>query len=311
MQRDKLRNLSFHLLRVLQILAQERSTVKAAARLHMSQPAISHALKRLRDELEDPLFVTSRHGLVPTPWAERVLEQLPGLLDAFATLLEKEQSFDPASWRGQLTLALGPNLHHTLGSELWLALARQAPLLDLELRNMTSDSMAQLVKGSLFMVLGGDLSDDIPDIGKLPLTQPASQLYVYMRSGHPLRAQPLDEQALYACEHGRLFSYGRGKKIEQGFADYEGLNLSRIRIRFRTEQPLVLFQTLASTDLIYVTATRYDSFPGVVRGDYPLRKALRGPVAAFCHRRNLGTPQVQWLHQLIETLCRGVAQQRS
>jgi DNA-binding transcriptional LysR family regulator len=91
-----LRALDLNLLRVLDALLAERNVTRAAARLHLSQPALSNALGRLRRALGDPLLVRTPRGMVPTPraaaLAEPVHRALAGLEEALG-----DRRFDPAT----------------------------------------------------------------------------------------------------------------------------------------------------------------------------------------------------------------------
>src|SRR5690348_1363197 len=64
-----LRQLDLNLLLVFDALMQEQNLSRAAARLHMSQPTVSNALARLRQQLGEPLFKRTARGMVPTPQA--------------------------------------------------------------------------------------------------------------------------------------------------------------------------------------------------------------------------------------------------
>ena len=61
--------MDLNLLKLLPVLADEKSVTKAADRLFMSQSAFSHALNRVREQLEDPLFIRTSQGMEPTPRA--------------------------------------------------------------------------------------------------------------------------------------------------------------------------------------------------------------------------------------------------
>jgi hypothetical protein len=63
----RLRNLDLNLLLVFDAVLRERSVVRAADSLAISQPAVSHALNRLRHTLKDKLFVRTPAGMSPTP----------------------------------------------------------------------------------------------------------------------------------------------------------------------------------------------------------------------------------------------------
>ncbi|MEM6986555.1 MAG: LysR family transcriptional regulator, partial [Pseudomonadota bacterium] len=89
-------NLDLNLLRVFHALAQERSVTRTAERLDLSQPAVSNALKRLRRELDDELFVRGRGGMVPTPRGESLAEAVSEALAQVETALVGGPDVDPS-----------------------------------------------------------------------------------------------------------------------------------------------------------------------------------------------------------------------
>ncbi len=99
-----LSEMDLDLLRILHVVLEERGVTRAAERLHVTPPAVSNALKRLREVLGDPLLVRSGRGLVPTP---RALELQPTLARTFAALEHALRGrFDPATATRSFTLAL-------------------------------------------------------------------------------------------------------------------------------------------------------------------------------------------------------------
>ncbi|MCC5971288.1 MAG: LysR family transcriptional regulator [Pararhodobacter sp.] len=89
--------LDLNLLRVLDALLRERSTVRAGDRLGLSQPAVSAALGRLRHALSDPLLVRQGQGLVPTSYAQSLETPLRQALQALEGLLNGPAVFDPGT----------------------------------------------------------------------------------------------------------------------------------------------------------------------------------------------------------------------
>lgn len=85
------------MLRTFDALMRERSVSRAAARLFLSQPAVSASLNRLRQVFGDPLFTRSSHGVVPTGRALALAPQVEKLLADLAALLEGDRGFDPAA----------------------------------------------------------------------------------------------------------------------------------------------------------------------------------------------------------------------
>lgn len=94
-QRD-IRSLDLGMLRTFDALMRERSVSRAAARLFLSQPAVSASLNRLREAFGDPLFTRTSHGVEPTARAQALAAQVEKVLADVAALLDADQPFDPA-----------------------------------------------------------------------------------------------------------------------------------------------------------------------------------------------------------------------
>ena len=91
--------IDLHLIRVLHTVLTERSVSRAAVRLGMYQPAVSAALKRLRDLADDPLLVRSGSGMTPTEGGLRMLEPSARILRAAEVLFTDARGFDPQTAR--------------------------------------------------------------------------------------------------------------------------------------------------------------------------------------------------------------------
>ena len=87
--------IDLHLIRVLHTVLTERSVSRAALRLGMHQPAVSAALKRLRELAGDPLLVRSGAGMAPTDAALRMIEPAASILRSAEALFSDARGFDP------------------------------------------------------------------------------------------------------------------------------------------------------------------------------------------------------------------------
>lgn len=85
MKRNDLRSIDLNLLVVFEALIQERNVTRAAEKLSMGQPAVSAALRRLRNLFNDPLFERAGRNMVPTPRALRAAQTLGPALDAICS----------------------------------------------------------------------------------------------------------------------------------------------------------------------------------------------------------------------------------
>ena len=97
MNRADIRNLDIGMLRTFEALLRERSVSRAAARLFLSQSAVSASLQKLREVFDDPLFKRTGHGVEPTPRALALADQVLQVLQDIAALLERDRPFDPTS----------------------------------------------------------------------------------------------------------------------------------------------------------------------------------------------------------------------
>ena len=109
----KLIRTDLNLLVALQILLEERNVTRAAERLSVSQPALSKTLQKLRDSFEDELFTRTSHGLVPTPRAEELGRELPGLMESIEQVLG-DAAFSPDTYGGSFKLLMPPILCESL-----------------------------------------------------------------------------------------------------------------------------------------------------------------------------------------------------
>ncbi|RMV93052.1 Transcriptional regulator, LysR family, partial [Pseudomonas amygdali pv. tabaci] len=96
MNRNELRKADINLMVVFETLMQERNVTRAAEKLFLGQPTISAALNRLRNLLNDPLFIRVGHRMEPTARAHEILKHLTPALDAMSTALSLTTDFDPS-----------------------------------------------------------------------------------------------------------------------------------------------------------------------------------------------------------------------
>jgi DNA-binding transcriptional LysR family regulator len=128
--------IDLNLLATLEALLAERNVTKAAARLHLSQPAVSAQLNRLRALFDDPLLIPGRRGMTPTAKALELLEPLRQGLDQVRTTLEAHRNFDPAKARLTVGIACTDYLQVAAVEPLVLRLRTRAPGMRVAIRNL-------------------------------------------------------------------------------------------------------------------------------------------------------------------------------
>ena len=149
-----------NLLTVLNVLLRERSVSRAAARLHLSQPAVSHALARARDAFGDPLLVREGSVMRPTPQALRLAGPLSDVLAGLERVLQSTRSFDPGDLHGEVRLAVTDYADVLLLPALLDHLQAHAPSLRILSSDLASEKVAQdLSSGQIDMAISFKLPD--------------------------------------------------------------------------------------------------------------------------------------------------------
>lgn len=159
MRPENLRSLDLNLLTVADALLETRNVTEAARIVHLSQPAVSRALGRLRQCLGDPLLIRERRGMRLTPHAQRLRPRLrSALLQLERTLLQAEV-FDPTTARGWLTLASADYASVAFMPGALRRLATEAPAVELVLVPHVEPFEALLESDECDFVVGPRASD--------------------------------------------------------------------------------------------------------------------------------------------------------
>ena len=200
----KLIRTDLNLLVALQILLEERNVTRAAERLSASQPALSKTLQKLRDSFDDELFTRTSHGLVPTPRAEELGVELPGLLETIEQVLG-DAEFSPETYAGSFKLLMPPILCESLLPGLMAELADIAPHVQIIMAEVPPNYQEYLKKGDADFAafLAVDTERDI-------LAEPIAVIEprCYMRVDHPLASKEMGLEDFLAYPHLRLYLPG-------------------------------------------------------------------------------------------------------
>ncbi len=142
-----------NLLRIFDLLFEERSVSRAARRLSLTQSAVSHALARLREMMGDPLFTRGAGGLRPTARAEELAPQLREILVRIRTALSPP-SFDPRSSSREFTVAAGAYVCRLLVPPLVELARAAAPGVTLRIVNVDQALLDELDQGTIDIGIG-------------------------------------------------------------------------------------------------------------------------------------------------------------
>ncbi|MFG6667668.1 LysR family transcriptional regulator [Halomonas sp. HNIBRBA4712] len=157
------RHFDLNLLPIFITLMRERHVTRAAQKLHLSQPAISHALRRLREALDDPLFVRTDQGMQPTPRAEALLPAVVQALGLLEEGLAPPPAFAAATSARHFTLATTDYFEELLYPPFLSRLLQQAPGLSFSIELITPQVLSEgLQSRQVDMVVGLDRRVELP-----------------------------------------------------------------------------------------------------------------------------------------------------
>jgi DNA-binding transcriptional LysR family regulator len=193
----KLSGIDANLVVALHALLQERSVTRAAARLGIGQPGLSHSLARLREHFRDPLLVAKGRELQLTDKARQLLEPAASATLALREVFEERPGFDPHAARS-FVFACADLFAQRFGPEIVGSLRRDAPGIVPELRPLQSRSTEQILSDGVELAFG--TFEDVPvELNQQHLFDDS---YVcVLRKAHPYGARTLTLKAYAKLQH--------------------------------------------------------------------------------------------------------------
>lgn len=272
------RSLDLNLLRVFDEVMAERSLTRAARNLSLTQPAISNAIRRLRETLGDELVVRSGQGVQPTA---RALALWPPVREALTQLKESlaPPEFEPATATSTFVLAMADATAATLIPALVRIVEHEAPGIALRVLPLTTRDPRRLLQDEAADMAVGFFPAALADLtaraqsGDLVAFE-SRRLYdgeyvCVMRPGHPLAHAPLTLDAYCAARHMLVSFSGR----PYGFIDEALASLGRQRkIAITVNQFFTAGRVVLNSDLLSVLPRHFVAVTGTA--DTLVQKAL-------------------------------------
>jgi len=290
-------DVDLNLLRTFDAVLREKSVTGAAARLGLTQPAVSNALARLRALFEDALFVRTPAGMDATPFARELGEPVRQALALLESALAHGPGFDPASSTRAFRFYMSDLGQIEFLPPLVERMQRVAPGVRLEAVALDVEDIADALAAGALDLAVGFLPGLGPPVSRKPLFH--DPYLCLMRADHPI-GKTLTRKKFLEASHA-LVSYKGGHRVIEEALDRAGLSR---RIALRVPHFTVVPMVLERTDLILILPQRvarvYER-----QGKF---KSLPPPVAippadvgVHWHERFDADPGNRWLReQLLE-----------
>jgi DNA-binding transcriptional LysR family regulator len=295
--------LNSQLIRVLHLVLQEKSVSRAADKLGITQPAVSSALKRLRELTGDPLLVRTRNGMTATERAIALMGPVRRALDGIDEILDRASNFDPATTTRSFGVGAPDYFDAFFLSNLSATLRRDAPNARLNIRSLSLDiDFERLLEDGDIDVVIGNWPHPPDYLRTLPLFDDEVVCMVGVR--HPLaKKNVISAEDYLSAQHLAPVPYAGGVR---GAID-EHLHKLGYRRDIRVALPYfhVAPYVLTTTDLVFTTGRRFaEPFAKIL----PLKvmpAPLKFPPLRFYqlwHERTHESVAARWLRERISSL---------
>jgi DNA-binding transcriptional LysR family regulator len=290
-----------NLLKAFDALIRERAVTKAAGRIGLSQPAMSHALSRLRDLFADDLFVRTPNRMEPTARAREIAPLVSAAIEHIEAALNLGVGFDPAKSTGIFTAGMAEYAEVALVGHLAASFARQAAKATLRLTPLTGiEAAQQLDKGAIDVAVSHFRALPAHLDSMVLLRDP---FVLIARRDHPLQAQSPSIEAYAALDHVLVSPRGDTTgAVDRALADFW---LKR-RIALLVATYLALPAVLAVSDLVATVPQRTArQIAGMADIQImPLAIDLSATVSMAWHRRAASEPAQIWFRSLLTEAAR-------
>lgn len=291
--------MDIHLLRCFEALMDERSVSRAAERMHVSQPAMSHALARLRRLFDDPLLLRTQTGMVPPRRALNARETVSRILLETENLLLRAVEFKPLTSRMRFVITAPEYVEHVLAPRLLQRLQQEAPGITLEIRVPDPDRATEwLEKGEIDFRLGW--------LRTPPRTLRSQLLFrdgfvCLARKGHPQIRGSVSQEQYFSLPHvrSRFVRNSTSGRVIDEVAAAQGRELN---VAVLMQNVFTVFHAVAHSDLIATVPSRL--VQGVT-GQLPLQ-LLEPPlpipelrIHLFWHERTHQEASHRWFRQIL------------
>jgi DNA-binding transcriptional LysR family regulator len=292
-----LRSVDLNLLVVFDALIAEGHVSRAAERIGLTQPAVSHALNRLRALFDDPLFVRSPRGMTPTSAALEAAPAIWSILEQIERVLQGGRTFDPEASSRQFVLGLSDYAAVVVLPRLTGRLEREAPRISLVARNTSRGIGLPMLEDGSVELIAGNFPEPPSHMREELLYE--EDFVCAGRGGHSALAAPLDLDRYLALRHLQVSMKGDPHGYVDAVLREKGLKRNvTITVGHFLLAPLLV----DTSDLVATEPRRlFGPFTSRLSLQFSPPPIVVPPfrVVQTWHARNDADPGHQWLRRIL------------
>lgn len=290
---------------VFDAIYTEANLTRAGQIVGITQPAVSNALARLRETFNDPLFVRTAQGMVPTPMAQNIIGPVRSALSLLRVSVQESRVFNPAAASRNYRISMTDLSEVVILPALFQRLRRSAPTVAIEsFQTRRRDTTKELAAGRLDFAIDAPLNID-PQVRHVKLME--DRYVCAMRRTHPLASRAtlsLDDYLAQAHIHISSRRSGLG---------YVDLALGRMgiqrRIALRSQHYLMASQVLLQTEMVMTVPERFARHHDLHFASLPVSSVPNVESHLYWHESTDQDPANRWMREQIIELCQRITAQ--
>src|SRR5258708_27577692 len=298
-------NFDLNLLRVFDAILQTRSVTTAASNLHLTEPGVSKQLNRLRELIEDPLFVRTNDGMAPTPRAEALAVPIRQALSEVRNAIERQLGFNPLTSDRTFRIFLSDLGQTVFLPKLLELIAREAPSVNIHTVQVPPSRMRGVALESGDVDLAVGYFEEFE--GSIHQQVLFEEHYVGMvRANHPVIRERLSFEQFLATPHLVYHPSGGGHSSQDSVVDkaFWSAGVER-RVAVLVAHTMGLTSIVSNTDLLVMVPHRLALACVALVDVSVLELPLEIPkfnIAQYWHERFHTDPGNRWLRSVFARL---------
>ena len=291
----------FNLLVLFVAIWEERNLSRVAERLCLSQPAVSHALNRMREQFDDPLFVRSSKGMTPTDFARSISDEVMTLVRSLEGVYQRRQEFRPEDQEGEIVLCIGDYFAANFLQDFTVYLKKHAPKVNIVCRpDSEVFDLESFERGYVSLAITGFLIQEKEGFYTRELVQ--ETISCFFRKNHSLLKNQATLENYLKCEHLFISAIGSTK----GLVDQKLEKLKKKRnVSFVVPGFFEAGELLAKSDFVLTGPTGLCQYLSKKHRLHVVPTPFEMPVfpiSMYWHERTQNDPFYAWVRNVIVEL---------
>lgn len=299
-----LNKVDLNLFIVFDAIYTEANLTRAGQIVGITQPAVSNALARLRETFNDPLFVRTAQGMVPTPMAQNIIGPVRNALQLLRVSVQESRTFNPLQANKTYRISMTDLSEAVILPLLFQRLRRLAPQVQVEsFLAKRRETTKELAAGRLDFAVDAPLNTD-PQVRHVKLMD--DRYVCAMRRGHPLAKERISQDEYLSLSHIHISSRRNGL----GYVDLAlgKMGIQR-KVALRSQHYMMASTVLQSTDMAMTVPERFARRHDLHFVDLPVNDVPALETHLYWHESTDQDPANRWMREQIIEICQQVTQQ--